>query len=138
MAFVFEELNGAPVFDVDYDSFVTHPRKNRKGEIYDSFYWKTEELYMDFGPEREYKVQGVYLNNLEDNEDALTKETASLAVEDRCITLPNFQVDAIKQILASDDAIDQIIEGKVYVTIEPYYHKRFKQDFYKVVFHTVA
>lgn len=136
--FNFEELNGERLFDVDFEEFVTHKRVDSKGEEYDSFYWKTEELYMEFGPEKQYPVQGAYINDLKENEDALTDETASLAVDDRCITLPNFQVEAIKKILASDEAVDAINEGKVYVTIEPYYHKKFKKDFYKVVFHTVA
>lgn len=136
--FSFEELNGSPVFDVDYDSFVTRKKVDSKGNEYDSFYWKTEELYMMNGPEKQYSVQGVFINDLKDNPDALTDETASIAVEDRCITLPNFQVSQIKKILDSDEAIQQILDGQVYVTIEPYYHKKFKKTFHKVVFHDVA
>lgn len=136
MAFNFEELNGSPLFDVDYDSFVTHTKINSKGEEEESFYWKTEELYDIFGADKTYDVQGAFINDLKNVETAITKETASLAVEDRCITLPTFQIEAIRKILDSQEAVDQIIAGDVYVTIEPYYHKKFKKTFYKVVFHT--
>lgn len=132
--FVFESINQERIFEVDATNFVTHERIS-KGKKIESAYWKCSEMYMQDGPDTEYRVQGVYLNDLTGVRDALTDESAAIAVEDRYITVPSFQVKDVQKILESDAAINAVRDGHLAVTIEEYTNK-FGTN-YKLVWHTV-
>ena len=43
--FTFESFNQERLFEVDATDFVKHERKNSKGKIEESTYWKTAEMY---------------------------------------------------------------------------------------------
>lgn len=133
--FSFESFNQERLFEVDASDFVTHERKNSRGKIVESAYWKTAEMYELNGPDRVYVIQGLYLNDLTGNRDALTDESAAIAVEDRYITVPTFQIKEIKAMLESDDAIRCIRAGHAGCQIEEYTNK-FGTN-YKLVWMTV-
>ena len=133
-AFNFESINQSRVFDVDTTNFVTH-EKIKKGKKENSFFWSTDEMYMQDGPDHMYIVQGLQWNDLRENPDAITPCSAAIAIEDRYITVPNFQVKDVRTMLDSDAAINAIIEGHLGVSIEEYTNKF--GTYHKLIWHTV-
>lgn len=133
--FTFESFNQERLFEVDATDFVKHERKNSKGKIEESTYWKTAEMYELDGPDKVYTIQGVYINDLSGNRAALTDESAAVAIEDRYITVPTFQIKEIQKMLESDEAIRCIRSGHAGCTIEEYTNK-FGTN-YKLVWKTI-
>lgn len=118
--FSFASFNQTRDFEVDNSNFVSHTRQDVKGKEYESTYWKAEEVFMEFGEDHIYSVQGVYVNDLSGNRNAITLESAAVAIEDRYVTVPSFQIKDIKRMLESDYAIKMIRDGHLGFTIESY------------------
>ena len=133
--FTFESFNQERLFEVDATDFVTHERKNLRGKIVESAYWKTREMFEMNGPDKVYTIQGIYINDLSGNRDALTDESAAIAVDDRYITVPTFQIKEIQAMLDSQEAIKCIRAGHAGCTIEEYTNK-FGTN-YKLVWQTI-
>lgn len=129
MAFSFGSFNKARMFDVDNTNFVTHTTYNSKGEVKENnMYWSCKEMYELNGADHLYIVRGAYINDLKNKENrrdgeksrAVTSESAAVAIEDRYITIPSFQIPEIKAMLENDAAIDMIRNGKAGFYIEEY------------------
>lgn len=125
MAFNFNALNTEPLFDYNTENFVSHKDKN--GE--DTVFWKTEDMYKEFGPEKEFQVVGVFCKSNRDDkgrlkDGRLTDYNAAVVIEDRFIQAPEFQHEGIRSILADESACSMIRAGRIFVRIEMYQPKR--------------
>lgn len=132
MAFSFGSFNKARRFDVDNTNFVTHTTYNSKGEAKkDNPYWSCQEMYELNGPDHLYVIHGAYINDLDklvtrrdgERSRAVTSESAAVAIEDRYVSIPSFQINEIKDMLENDAAIDMINAGRAGFYIEEYTNK---------------
>lgn len=139
MAFDFNALNSEPLFDYNTENFVEHLDKNGTKTVF----YKPEEIYREFGPEKEFQVVGVFCkSNLDDRgrliNGRLTRYNAAVVLEDRFIQAPEFQHEGIRDILNDEGACNLIRAGRVYVHIESYQSKRAGVGTcYKIVWKTV-
>lgn len=129
MAFSFGSFNKARLFDVDNTNFVTHTTYDRSGNVKEkNMYWSCKEMYKLNGPDKVYVIHGAYINNLKEkplNRDgepskAVTDESAAVAIDDRYVTIPSFQIPEIKDMLDNAAAIDMIRNGRAGFYIEEY------------------
>lgn len=129
MAFSFGSFNKARLFDVDNTNFLTHTTYNQNGDVNEkNMYWTCKEMYELNGPDHVYVIHGVYINDLKKKEfrrdgeksRAITDESAAVAIDDRYVTIPSFQIPEIKDMLSNDAAIDMIRSGKAGFYIQEY------------------
>lgn len=111
----FTKLNKERKFDIDTSSFD---------------YVNLEDLYTKNGPDKQYRVRGVYISN----KSKFVAEAPMVALDDTYVNLPDHQIEAIKAILENKSAIKQVNDGELGFVISHYYQKRFKKDCYSAVF----
>ena len=73
-----------------------------------------EELFIENGKEHEYIVNGVYSYNSSYGTGCFIKS------DEFNISLPNHLVETINNIRADEESVNQINEGKVFITIYSY------------------
>lgn len=129
MAFSFGAFNKARTFDVDNTNFVTHTTYTSSGEVKENnMYWSCKEMFELNGPDKVYVIRGAYINNLKEKDKrrdgershAVTSESAAVAIEDRYISIPSFQIPEVKDMLDNAAAVDMIRAGRAGFYIEEY------------------
>lgn len=129
MAFSFGSFNKARLFDVDNTNFVTHTTYDSDGNAKENnMYWNLKEMFKLNGPDKVYVIHGAYINDLRANNfsrsgqpnRAVTNESAAVAIDDRYVTIPSFQIPEVKDMLDNAAAIDMIRNGRAGFYIEEY------------------
>lgn len=128
--FSFESINKTRMFDVDNTNFVTHTTTRRDGTVReDDPYWSCAEMYKMKGADYVYRILGVYFNDLTENKNnrsdfqPLTPYSGAIAIEDRYVSVPSFQAEEVKAILANPAAVETIKSGRAGFQIEEYRNK---------------
>ena len=105
MAFVnFGSFNRERLFDIDTSGFD---------------YFKLRDLYEADGEGIEYIIRGLYIGT----KSEFSEESPIVALEDRYVNLPLFQLDEVKDMLASKAAIAAINRGEGAFKVEKYLKK---------------
>lgn len=78
-------------------------------------YFKLVELYDEKKPDKVFKIQGLYINR-----KSKFGEAPVAILEDRFANLPVHMTEEVKDILKTEDDINDIKAGKVGFKIEPY------------------
>lgn len=129
MGFTFGSFNKARVFDVDNTNFKTHTTYDSQGNVKEkNMYWSCKEMYELNGADYLYVIHGAYINDLENKQTrrdgersrAVTKKSAAVAIDDRYVTIPSFQIPEIEAMLENAAAVDMIRNGKAGFYIEEY------------------
>lgn len=81
-------------------------------------YFKLQDLYeMDLGIDEPLEVKGLFVNSGANSEYGAS---CCAILEDRLVNLPQFMIDEVKEILASDEDVASIKAGKVGFYIRTY------------------
>lgn len=97
-------LNKERLFTVDTSSFE---------------YTNLENLFERDGEGKAYKIRGAYIGTKSEYAD----ESPILAIDDCYVNLPQFQLDAVKEILGNKILISGVNDGKLGFIIETYEKK---------------
>lgn len=111
MAFNFSKFNKERLFDVDTSDFE---------------YTNLEDLYEKNGANATYKVCGLYIGTKSMFDD----ETPLVATDTCYVNLPQHQLEEVKAMLASKDAVKAINNGECGFAIDSYFQKRFNKTCY--------
>ena len=89
-------------------------------------YRKLEELYKEYGKEVEYPIRALYINKTKYGESAIAVTDGYL------INLPSHVVNDVKEIIADEELVQIINEGRVSITIYEYYSHKYNGTFYGI------
>ncbi len=89
-------------------------------------YKNLKELYEEYGEEAEYPIRALYINKTKYGESAVA------ASDGYFINLPTHTVDDVKEIIASDELVQMINDGRVSITIYKYYSHKYNGSFYGI------
>lgn len=80
-------------------------------------YFSLKDLFERDGENWEYPVKGLFINTKSNSEYG----NSTVAILENCfVNLPNYMEDEISSILANQEDIDDIKDGKVAFSIRPY------------------
>lgn len=112
-------------------SFASRYNKEKKFEIdTDGFeYVSLKELYEAYGEEMVYPLRGIYINR-----KSMYGPAPVFVTNDSFVNIPEHMLGISKEILADDESIEEINDGKVGFEIYPYTSKTYKCDTFGVRF----
>lgn len=89
-------------------------------------YMKLEELYKEYGEEKEYPIRALYVNETKYGESAVATTDGFF------INLPSHTVNDVKEIIADDELVQMINDGRVSISIYEYYSSKYNGTFYGI------
>lgn len=116
---------------VKMSRFTSKYNKSRKFDIDTSHfeYMSLADLYNNNGGDKVYPLKAIYINTKSKFGDAPV-----LATDEFFVNAPSHMLETAKEILADDDAITDINNGKVGFEIYPYTAEKFNRDCFGINF----
>ena len=100
-------MKGITSFNATIAYFTYDKEKKRE-------YVKLEDLFKEYGKDKQYKVLGLYIN------ESKFGEQGSAVLDDVQVNLPKHLVPVIKEICSNEKLVEDINEGKVGFEIYEY------------------
>lgn len=89
-------------------------------------YRKLADLYEQFGKDATYPIRALYLN------DTKFGKSAVAVTDGFFINLPAHTQKDVAEIIADDDLVQMINEGKVSIRIYEYFSRKYNKTFYGI------
>lgn len=90
-------------------------------------YKNLNDLFETFGKENVYKINGLYTNT-----KSRFGESPVVATDDCLVNLPQHLTETCKQMMADEECVNAINDGKLGFTIYPYERSGAKEIYYSV------
>lgn len=89
-------------------------------------YKKPDELFETYGEDTTYPIRALYVN------DTKFGESAVATTDGYFINLPTHIVNDVKEIIADENLVNMINEGRVSISLYEYFSSKYKGTFYGV------